>query len=252
MSFSNNLMIARKQMNFSSKEMAQKLEISPSTYSNYETGYREPDFKTLIKIVQILKVSADALLGINSTEKDEFYLKKGIKIMEDFGYTNVVNPFDYYDYGEFNLCFIVGATDYWYLPTQEEYHTFISFKKSRFIYLMEYARDTFPELSLEMAQRQILMNYVIEFSSYGTNYNEWLNDLEKIREKTELLHPDIYQNNYNAMREFIQFHEEHNTLTRGIADIFIKNVHNLSHIYNEDCSLYAADDPNNPYKYDTV
>ena len=61
--FSENLEKARKKANFSRKEMAQKLNLSLTSYANYEYGEREPKLKTLVEISKILNVSIDDLLG---------------------------------------------------------------------------------------------------------------------------------------------------------------------------------------------
>lgn len=42
--------------------MAYDLNVSQNTISRYETGEREPDFKTLIRIADYLHVSLDYLL----------------------------------------------------------------------------------------------------------------------------------------------------------------------------------------------
>ena len=46
------------------KEVAAVLGVSLTCYAGYEQGYREPDFKMLIKICRFFGVSADYLLGI--------------------------------------------------------------------------------------------------------------------------------------------------------------------------------------------
>ncbi len=50
-----------KQLN--QKEVAKKLNITQQTYSDYETGRTNPDIDSLIKIANILGVTADYLLG---------------------------------------------------------------------------------------------------------------------------------------------------------------------------------------------
>ena len=42
----------RKMAGLSQLELAKKCNIANTTISGYETGYREPDFKTLITIAQ--------------------------------------------------------------------------------------------------------------------------------------------------------------------------------------------------------
>ena len=43
--------------------MADMLQIQRPTYTRYETGEREPDFETVLKMSELLSVSTDFLLG---------------------------------------------------------------------------------------------------------------------------------------------------------------------------------------------
>lgn len=61
--FCEYLTMYRRQRGYTQAEMAEKLEISRSTYTNYETGNRAPDFETLIQIGDILDCSLDELFG---------------------------------------------------------------------------------------------------------------------------------------------------------------------------------------------
>ena len=58
-----NLRKIRKENHLTQAEMAEKLNITQSAYSQYETNRTEPDIKTLIKIANILKVPIDAIVG---------------------------------------------------------------------------------------------------------------------------------------------------------------------------------------------
>lgn len=69
MNFKDNLRHYRELAGISSKEMAQKLEISYTTYLNYENKDSEPRYKTLCKIASLLNVTPNNLLGF--AEKDE-------------------------------------------------------------------------------------------------------------------------------------------------------------------------------------
>ena len=53
------------------KELADKLNISPSTIGMYEQNRREPDNETLKKIAEYFKVSTDYLLDNEITTIDE-------------------------------------------------------------------------------------------------------------------------------------------------------------------------------------
>ena len=48
------------------KEVADIIGVAKSTYSLYESGNREPNVQTIKKISDVLNVSADELLGLNS------------------------------------------------------------------------------------------------------------------------------------------------------------------------------------------
>jgi transcriptional regulator with XRE-family HTH domain len=64
------------------REMANKLDLSYSTYSNYENNYREPKFETIEKVAEILGVTIDYLIGSDSSEKLEkqYEIKRGVFI----------------------------------------------------------------------------------------------------------------------------------------------------------------------------
>lgn len=61
--FSINLRSYREQLGLKSKEFADILGISYSTYLSYENSYREPKYDTLIKIAKALNITTDELLG---------------------------------------------------------------------------------------------------------------------------------------------------------------------------------------------
>lgn len=62
-----NLKSLRLENLLTQNQLAEKLNISQQTYSNYENCLTEPTSDTLLKIAQILNVSIDELLG-----RDEF------------------------------------------------------------------------------------------------------------------------------------------------------------------------------------
>lgn len=64
--FNENLKYAREQKGLSQKEVSEKIGVAKSTYSLYESGNREPNVQTIKKIADVLGVSADELLGIDS------------------------------------------------------------------------------------------------------------------------------------------------------------------------------------------
>ena len=56
---------AIKYSNVSQKELAEKLEINPSTVSKYMRLDKYPSLDTFANICQILDLSADDILGLN-------------------------------------------------------------------------------------------------------------------------------------------------------------------------------------------
>lgn len=62
--FGNNLKTLRLQKKWTQAQLAQKLGITKSVISAYETGLRLPSYDILIHIAKIFNVSTDYLLGL--------------------------------------------------------------------------------------------------------------------------------------------------------------------------------------------
>ena len=72
------LSILRKSKGLTQKEIAEHIGVTRQAYANYESGNREPDFKTLLKLAEYLDVSTDYLLG----ETDEIKEKTPAEVSE--------------------------------------------------------------------------------------------------------------------------------------------------------------------------
>lgn len=59
----------RKERKWTQEEIAKKVNIPRSTYSNYENGKREPDFETAKIFAELFEVSIDYLLGRTADPK---------------------------------------------------------------------------------------------------------------------------------------------------------------------------------------
>lgn len=59
----------RQKHNISQLKLAMDLSMNQNTISRYETGEREADYKTLIKIADYFDVSIDYLLGRTDNPK---------------------------------------------------------------------------------------------------------------------------------------------------------------------------------------
>ncbi|MBD5536780.1 MAG: helix-turn-helix transcriptional regulator [Lachnospiraceae bacterium] len=67
MGFPEQLKKARKKMNYTQQQIADKMGITKSTYCGYETGKRQPDVKKIKQLAEILNTSGDILLETNIT-----------------------------------------------------------------------------------------------------------------------------------------------------------------------------------------
>ena len=60
----HRLKTLRLQHNLTQSQLAQKLGLTKSVVSAYETGLRSPSYDVLIHLAKILNVSTDFLLGV--------------------------------------------------------------------------------------------------------------------------------------------------------------------------------------------
>ncbi|MDB8564557.1 helix-turn-helix domain-containing protein [Turicibacter sanguinis] len=70
----NRLKSLRRGANLTQKQLADKLNISPSTIAMYEGGKRDPDTDTLKKLSNVLSVSVDYLTGNDSPKTKKEHL----------------------------------------------------------------------------------------------------------------------------------------------------------------------------------
>ena len=63
------MMRFRFENNLTIKEAAEKLGVSPRTYSNYEQGKSKIPVKKLIEICLLYNISADYILGFERRDK---------------------------------------------------------------------------------------------------------------------------------------------------------------------------------------
>lgn len=65
MLFSNRLRWLRNRYGYSQAALAEELSLSRMTYTQYESGHREPNLETLLHLSKIFHVSTDFLLGVS-------------------------------------------------------------------------------------------------------------------------------------------------------------------------------------------
>lgn len=61
----DKLKMLRKQNDYSQRQIADIIDVSPSIISGYETGERTPSVEKLIALANLYHVSTDYLLGID-------------------------------------------------------------------------------------------------------------------------------------------------------------------------------------------
>lgn len=83
-----NLKLARERFtNMSQKDVASALRISESAYQKYEQGQRELRGETLVKLVKILGVSTDTILGTEYSalsKEDNFFTDDERHLIDDY------------------------------------------------------------------------------------------------------------------------------------------------------------------------
>lgn len=67
--FGNTLKTLRLKNNMTQAQLSQKLDLTKSVISAYETGLRLPSYDVLIHIAQIFNVSTDYLLGLEHPQE---------------------------------------------------------------------------------------------------------------------------------------------------------------------------------------
>ena len=70
--FGNRLKFLRLKREMTQLQLAQKLGLTKSVISAYETGLRLPSYDVLIHIARIFDVSTDYLLGIERKQEVDF------------------------------------------------------------------------------------------------------------------------------------------------------------------------------------
>lgn len=70
--FGNTLKSLRLKKDMTQAQLAQKLGLTKSVISAYETGLRLPSYDVLIHMAKIFHVTTDYLLGVESTQNIDF------------------------------------------------------------------------------------------------------------------------------------------------------------------------------------
>lgn len=71
MTFAERLKTLRKKYNYTQSELADIIGINRATVAGYETGRKQPNFETLIKIADAFNVSTDFLLCRKAVQNND-------------------------------------------------------------------------------------------------------------------------------------------------------------------------------------
>jgi len=82
----SRMKFTRTRMNYSSKSTAGALGISPTVYSRYETGQRNPSLSVLMKFAKHFHVSIDFLLSDSDDFQTELYFSDLKTLVKDLVY----------------------------------------------------------------------------------------------------------------------------------------------------------------------
>lgn len=69
--FCKNLKEARLRAGLTQAQIAAAVGVAKNTYSNWETGVREPDLMKIKKLTKVLGVTGDILLGLEKVDRAE-------------------------------------------------------------------------------------------------------------------------------------------------------------------------------------
>ncbi|MBA4543819.1 MULTISPECIES: helix-turn-helix transcriptional regulator [Thermoactinomyces] len=80
--FSARLRAARKSLGLNQKDLAKKIGVKPTTYSNWETDVALPRAEELKKLSNVLGVSIDYLLGVTDDPRGKIDVSDIALILE--------------------------------------------------------------------------------------------------------------------------------------------------------------------------
>ena len=70
--FGNKIKTLRQKNKYTQAQLAERLGVTKSVISAYESGLRMPSYDILISLARIFKVSTDYLLGLERREEIDF------------------------------------------------------------------------------------------------------------------------------------------------------------------------------------
>jgi transcriptional regulator with XRE-family HTH domain len=100
LTFGQRIVNCRSKKKILQRELAEKMGMLPTTLSRYEHDIREPDVATIVKIANALEITADELLGIDTSNSplvqnsDEMMLLRDYRSLNKEGQEIVLDYID--------------------------------------------------------------------------------------------------------------------------------------------------------------
>ena len=89
--FCKNLKKARLRAGFTQAQVAAIIGVAKNTYSNWETGVREPDLMKIKALAKALSVTCDYLIGLEKIPEEQ---NKFLKLQSKFGTERLIAYMD--------------------------------------------------------------------------------------------------------------------------------------------------------------
>lgn len=169
----------REREGFTQEALADKLNISKQTVSNYETDAREPDIEKLLKMSEIFKVSVDYILGKSN------YFNSRDEAAQEIGLTKdaaeVLSRFNDYEKIGFSE-FVVSMYSGWFVSELLQYK-YTTLDNIREKLALERDKSTHEKkdaiYGLEVAKLEALGPYAFKRGDVERALNALLEQLEK-------------------------------------------------------------------------
>ena len=80
----------RREKNLTQEQLAQKLGLTKSVISAYETGSRQPSYDVLVRLSRIFKVTTDYLLNVAPQNQNQMIDLSGLTLEEVKALTSLI------------------------------------------------------------------------------------------------------------------------------------------------------------------
>lgn len=220
MSLGENIKKYRKENHFTQKELAEKLDVTVRTIQNYESGNREPNFKTLEKIAKAIGISINKLIGANEKINIDVEGEKQIK----FNLDNLTSDEVLVFFKELN------GND------EEKFKKFMDATSEKWYQAL--GIKSFYKFNMEFIKFSKIYKDILDKSSELTNLvskidctseidkKELVNQINKITEKKQIAEclKELHELYIKSLKVFIELNLYRDELKKEMEDLCKKNM----------------------------